>query len=476
MNQLQQIFHHKCNTINDINEHLPDLKRYASQCSSALELGTRDETSLSAILLGLAESNGFHKELHSCAKQSYPQQKTLENIAQELQINLKHTFVPNTLQLDIPNGQKYDMIFIDSWHVFGQTKRELEKFSKITNKYIILHDTTIDAEIGESIRNGWDCEQQSQETGIPVDEIKKGIMPAITEFIQENNTQWRIHLKLDNQHGLTILSRISHDIKLAVVAFLNFETPFHSFFLHWIQFAQFTHQFYPNIRIYIITTTEKYPDISKLKKIQTKQHNRTLYQSPDYPFHLMIHRDENKFNAILDKTWSGFQYAIEDYQPDFILRSNACTAWNWNILLPFMKGLPRNNLYCGKLNTHIPGYKYISGAGILITPDIAQFLLSKTFDEYYRHDDLYIGHLILSSSNPIHLVEVEFLCDYTKLSDTNGFFHVRFHTSNDPIKRIFTDVLKFKRLLQYWYPQFDEIHYPLNQLSNIPYNPLSQNI
>lgn len=28
--------------------------------------------------------------------------------------------------------------FIDTWHVYEELKRELNKFSKITNKYIIL--------------------------------------------------------------------------------------------------------------------------------------------------------------------------------------------------------------------------------------------------------------------------------------------------------------------------------------------------
>lgn len=37
--------------------------------------------------------------------------------------------------LDLVINENYDMTFIDTWHVYGQLKRELNKFTKITNKY-----------------------------------------------------------------------------------------------------------------------------------------------------------------------------------------------------------------------------------------------------------------------------------------------------------------------------------------------------
>jgi hypothetical protein len=55
----------------------------------------------------------------------------------------------------------------------------LNKFSKITNKYIIIQDTTIDEIYGETIRCKGNAEEQSIESGIPVEEINKGLWPAI---------------------------------------------------------------------------------------------------------------------------------------------------------------------------------------------------------------------------------------------------------------------------------------------------------
>ena len=60
---------------------------------------------------------------------------------------------------------------------------------------------------GETIRCGMDANRQSIETGIPIDEINKGIWPAIEEFIN-NNQNWKIKERFTNNNGLTILERI----------------------------------------------------------------------------------------------------------------------------------------------------------------------------------------------------------------------------------------------------------------------------
>jgi hypothetical protein len=90
--------------------------------------------------------------------------------------------------------------------VYGQLKRELTKFSKITNKYIIMHDTTIDGIEGETIRVGWDANKQSAESGIPVEEIRKGLIYAVNEFVHDN-PDWYVKDVFTNNNGLTILAR-----------------------------------------------------------------------------------------------------------------------------------------------------------------------------------------------------------------------------------------------------------------------------
>ena len=71
-----------------------------------------------------------------------------------------------------------------------------------------MHDTTVDEWHGETIRLGWDPVQQSKDTGIPVEEITKGLWPAVDEFLQ-SHPEWKIDLRLVNNNGLTILKRIN---------------------------------------------------------------------------------------------------------------------------------------------------------------------------------------------------------------------------------------------------------------------------
>lgn len=188
----------------DIFEHLPTLYNYAKNSNSVFETGVRGCVSSWAFLYGLLDNeNGVAKKLflNDIIKCDIDE---LLNISNEFNnISVKYEW-KNNLLLDI--HERFDITFIDTWHVYGQLKRELDKFSKITNKYIIMHDTTIDSDKGETIRHGFDALKQSKETGFPVEEITKGLWPAIEEFLI-NNQEWYLKERFTNNNGLTILAR-----------------------------------------------------------------------------------------------------------------------------------------------------------------------------------------------------------------------------------------------------------------------------
>jgi len=102
---------------------------------------------------------------------------------------------------------KTDLLFIDTWHVYGQLKRELARWHSSVDKYIIMHDTTVDEWDGETIRMRMNAQEQSKRFGIPVEEINKGLWPAVEEFLA-NHPEWKIEKRLVNNNGLTIMSRI----------------------------------------------------------------------------------------------------------------------------------------------------------------------------------------------------------------------------------------------------------------------------
>jgi hypothetical protein len=102
-----------------------------------------------------------------------------------------------------------DLLFVDSWHIYGHLKRELETSHSYVNKYIIMHDTQIDKLVGESVRCEQNIEKQSEESGYPVEEIVQGLWPAIEEFL-EKNPEWRIKEVFENNNGLTVLEKVSN--------------------------------------------------------------------------------------------------------------------------------------------------------------------------------------------------------------------------------------------------------------------------
>jgi len=202
-----------CNTASDINEHLPVLFRYAKQCNSALELGVRGCVSSWAISAGLLENkNGIRKKIFMNDSREC-QIGELIDVLEPLSIDVKYEW-KNDLEIEFDADEKYDMVFIDTWHVYGQIKRELEKFSSIATKFIIMHDTTVDEVDGETLREyGYNYQQAfiratelATETGIPRDEILKGMWYGIEDFLA-NHPEWYIKQRFFNNNGLMILAR-----------------------------------------------------------------------------------------------------------------------------------------------------------------------------------------------------------------------------------------------------------------------------
>ena len=203
MNIVEDKFQIHSNSSSDINEHLPTLSKYASECESVFETGVRGCVSSWAFARGLLQNSSSNKRLFLndidvcditellCATKSLPIQ---------IQFEWK-----NNLELDL--SENFDLTFIDTWHVYGQLKRELQKFAPITNKYIIMHDTTVDEWQGETIRLGMNARNQSMFSGFPLEEINKGLWFAVQEFLN-SNTNWVVHERFTNNNGLTILRRV----------------------------------------------------------------------------------------------------------------------------------------------------------------------------------------------------------------------------------------------------------------------------
>lgn len=209
INKLTEIYVNKCRERSDIFEHLPTLAFYAAKCESIIELGVRGVVSTYAFLYGLmknetaTEKRLLMNDIEEC------EVSPILELSSKLGVEVKYQWI-NDLDMEIDG--EYDMTFIDTMHVYGQLKRELEKYSKITKKYIAMHDTEVDKDYGELIRSyGYTgaCDRVidiSTSTKIPPGELLRGLQPAIDEFLT-NNPEWVLEEKYTNNNGLTILRR-----------------------------------------------------------------------------------------------------------------------------------------------------------------------------------------------------------------------------------------------------------------------------
>lgn len=175
---LEQIYNRLCNTPSDINEHLPTLKEYASECNHITEMGVRYIVSTYALLMGKP------KKMISYDIMDCNWQPVRELVKDDTDFSF---LIGNTLKIDI---EPTDLLFIDTLHNYNQLSGELQRHADKVKKYIVFHDTTSFENVGESYNGTKEL----------------GIWPAIQEFVQ-SNPKWSIHRRFTNNNGLTIIKK-----------------------------------------------------------------------------------------------------------------------------------------------------------------------------------------------------------------------------------------------------------------------------
>jgi hypothetical protein len=180
-------------TPSDINEHIPTLIKYASECDTIVEMGVRDICSTWAFLGGaplkltsydMLDPEHFGADIHLVYK-----------VAK--QYGLGFEFVKaDVLKIDI---EETDLLFLDTWHAYDQLKGELDRHSPKAKKYIIMHDTTSYEFRDEPLTSENTFEGEAS--------AGKGLWAAVTDFL-DSTDEWELHERFINNNGLTILKRI----------------------------------------------------------------------------------------------------------------------------------------------------------------------------------------------------------------------------------------------------------------------------
>lgn len=97
---------------------------------------------------------------------------------------------------------------------------------------------------------------------------------------------------------------------------------------------------------------------------------------------------------VFEKTIASFQMLPRPY--DYVVRTNLSSVWNFTKLIEFCNTLPKTNVFCGVLGN--PG---ISGAGMIMTPDVVDKLVTHSNDiKRCMWDDIDFGKISILCGIP----------------------------------------------------------------------------
>lgn len=101
-----------------------------------------------------------------------------------------------------------EVLFLHTWHVYGQLQRELAALHTQVYRYIILTHTMLDREVSECVRKGEDIDMISEASGFTREEVSQGVGKAIDEFLQTQKHLWKKKIDSPMHHGIVVLERI----------------------------------------------------------------------------------------------------------------------------------------------------------------------------------------------------------------------------------------------------------------------------
>lgn len=179
MSALEEEYERLCRTYSDINDALPTLRRYASECRNVTEFGIRDGVSTVALLAGQPE-----RMISYDIGLNRPRLEYLYSLRGRTDFIFG---IGDTLSIEIGPTE---MLFIDTLHTYGQMKAELQRHAGKVLKYLAFHDT-----------QGFRFQDE-----VPTTTEKKGIWPAIQEMIDAERC-WEIVFELKSGFGFTVLKR-----------------------------------------------------------------------------------------------------------------------------------------------------------------------------------------------------------------------------------------------------------------------------
>lgn len=179
--QFQELKQQAYGRWSDIQDHLPVLERFASQCEEVTEFGVRDGNSTIAFIAGCPGWVTSY-DIINC-----PIRQTLESM--ELPCSWQF-LIADTADPGL-KIEPTDFLFFDTLHTYDHVKQELALHGRRARKFLGFHDTVT---CGEYDRSGADPQA-------------RGILPAIREFLDQYQGEYRTVHESTASNGLLILER-----------------------------------------------------------------------------------------------------------------------------------------------------------------------------------------------------------------------------------------------------------------------------
>lgn len=176
---LEQKYNHLCANFSDINDALPHLRRFASECRHVTEFGIRTANSTTALLAAQPET-----------LIAYDLGLQLQYLQDLDRVKGRTNFIyrqGDTREIEI---ETTNLLFIDTLHCYDQMRAELARHIGKVTTYLICHDTT-----------GFRFNDEI-ETNNPI----KGIWPALAELMTREPC-WRVVFEINSGFGLTVFKR-----------------------------------------------------------------------------------------------------------------------------------------------------------------------------------------------------------------------------------------------------------------------------
>lgn len=102
----------------------------------------------------------------------------------------------------------------------------------------------------------------------------------------------------------------------------------------------------------------------------------------------------DEYYYMTKKCLEALKEVFKTYRPDVIFRTNSSSYVQKSRLVEFIKTLPKEKLFAGWEIQGDGQFNVISGAGIFMTPDVADLLIEHADPEFCREEDCYISEVL----------------------------------------------------------------------------------